>query len=518
MRPTLHPRVPAALLTALAVCGCALGQAPTAPKAGPVSYQTKVQKVNAMTKTFSLSKNVGLGQVASSLKDLTLSLQSAFIQGPSQGVQAITSTGLRASYELAGISEQGNATLTFDDKTKELTGVKSPDAELAFKFLNKGRTRSWEITIVRCKDGTTGTLTVEVTGGWTSQQSGGGMFAPAPVAMPAMPTCPWTPEPYPSYGYYPTPQPTMWGNYPTAEPSYGYYPSPSPYGSYYPSYAPSYYPSYYPSYAASYYPSPKPTYYAPSPTPTPRSSYAPTPTPRPASPSPVAYSLNSTQPMMYYTPPPCDNQTYDDQPMQEWTPPPPPPFKVFGGEYPNVVEAVNVKLDIKPRGDAKLAIKLDGQFNEPEAYPGGSFLVPTHWVVKASVPKVAFDWESHLHLDPGKSSFKGGGSLTADTAEGAEKFLYDLSFDEAAKTGAFGLTNVAGKVRLQVVGSMMSSKPDASLVSTEDGKHLGKVEFDPARPRFATVKLDDGTDLDWELFPADLFPTPALPAPPPTLE
>jgi hypothetical protein len=345
---------------------------------------------------------------------------------------------------------------------------------------------------VRSKDGTTGSFNLEVTGGWTSQPTGGSPFMPAPVAVArptrvkAMPYCPptATPEPY-------SPEPSSWGNYP--------------------SYAPSYYPSPRPSYA----PSPRPTAYSPAPSPSP---LAPTPTPRPSG----DFALQQV-PMDdgYYPQPPCfdpgqdDGQGYDPEPMPEWTPPPPPPFKLFGGEYPNVVEAVNVKLDLKPRGDDKLAIKMEGHFDEPEAFPGMGFQVPTHWVYKASVPRLAFDWESRLHLDPGKSSFKGGGSLTADTPDGSEKFLYDLSFDEAAKTGAFGLTNVAGKVRLQVVGSMGSSKPDASLISTEDGKHLGKVEFDPNRPRFANVMLDDGTKLDWELFPDNLLPAPPAAAPPP---
>jgi len=408
-----------------------------------VSYQTKVKKVAAMTKTFSLAGNQGLGQVALSLKDLAAALQTAFASGSavstSQGVAAVTSTGLRATYMLSGVSQQGNAQLTYDDATKELTGVKSPDAELAFKFVNKGRTRSWEVTIVRSKDGTTGTFSVEVTGGWTSQPTGGALpFGSPPMEpMPAEPAC----IPSQDDGYDP---------YPTVYPS-GYQPS------YAPAYPPSYEPIAYPSWGPSSYPSTAPSGWASA------------------------------------------------------TPTPPP----FGGEYPNVVEAVKVSLDIKPRGDEKLAIKLDGQFNEPEAYPGMGFLVPTHWVLKASVPNVALDWESHAHLDQGKSSFKGGGSLTANTPDGSEKFLYDLSIDEASKTASFGLTNVAGKVRLQVVGSATGSQPDASLVSTEDGKHLGKVTLDPSRPRFAKVQLDDGTTLDWELFPDSLFPVAPLPAPAP---
>jgi hypothetical protein len=144
------------LTLALLAAGCAAS--PPMAKLGVVPYQAKVQQVQAMTRTFSLTANQPLGQVAKSLGDLGQVLQRAFALG---GL-----FGAKAPYVLAGLDD---VRLGVDDQTHELTSVGTAEAELAFKWSKADAARHVEVSILRAKDGTTGTLGLDLTGSWVPQ-------------------------------------------------------------------------------------------------------------------------------------------------------------------------------------------------------------------------------------------------------------------------------------------------------------------------------------------------------------
>jgi hypothetical protein len=201
----------------------------------------------------------------------------------------------------------------------------------------------------------------------------------------------------------------------------------------------------------------------------------------------------------------------------DYTPPSPPPFKIFGGEYPQNAEAFSVKIDLVPGGDDKLKMHFEGTFDHPEQVTvpimGNNMKLPMHWAVKMNVPKVSFDWDSHLHLEAGASTFKAIGSMATQSADGADRFVFELAGTEADKSGHFYLTNEDAKVKLAIDGSMSAAGQNVvktHLLSTEDGSEIGLVAVDPTRPRFAIITLKDGTKKDWELYPDNLFPTPAF--------
>jgi hypothetical protein len=143
-----------------------------------IAYTSREDRMAVMTEAFSLSRNKGLQKASESFKSLGSSLS---------GLQALTSAtsrsasagslryrveggptlhvvGSRAGYALAGLAEyeQGDTVIVYDDQTKEVTAVRSADAELRFKLDKRGDARSWTSEIARSPDGTTGLLSVEV--------------------------------------------------------------------------------------------------------------------------------------------------------------------------------------------------------------------------------------------------------------------------------------------------------------------------------------------------------------------
>ncbi len=518
MRRFLAARLPAALATAIAITGCMLGSpASTGPgKEGRLTYQAKVKKVTTLTRSLSLENNDGLKRASESIQRLVEALsgiaRSSATSVPTSEVAVaryqlrraageFADAGSQATFELAGIEKMGEATIVYDDVTKEVTGVITPTAEVAFKFVNNGRRRSWQAEILKSPDGTTGTIFVEVEGGWTAQPTPQ-VYTPAPwTPRPVYPKV--TPRPYPSYPSYPvfSPRPPI-GQTSTPPLAFSPIPSTSPTGT---------------MVTSSPQPSEQPV---------------PSASPVPASPTPTAeaggFGLQQAAAMPGYDPngetyPPYgEDGGYDpnDVPEPAWTPAPPPPFKVFGGEYPNVVESVSIKLDLVPRGDQSLAFQMDGTFDEPETLPGTSFQVPTHWVFKLAVPKVKFDWDSNANLAQGKSSFKVKGNLSVDGPDGDDRFTFGGSFDEASKDTTLYLTNLDAKIKLLAEGKIGQPKPDrAVLVSTDDNKELGVVEAVASTPGLLEITLhEDKKKIAWQLVPKDFNPfgfmMPAPMAPP----
>jgi hypothetical protein len=191
-----------------------------------------------------------------------------------------------------------------------------------------------------------------------------------------------------------------------------------------------------------------------------------------------------------------------------------PPYKWFGNEVPETVDAVAFTLEVTPKGDAVNAMTMSGTFDQPQFVPNSLLRVPTHWTYHASVPRVTLDCESHMNLVAGRSTFAGNGTMAVDADTGKEQFTFDAKADEKARAASVALTNVAAKVTLLLRGTQQtpSSRPDVktTLVSAEDGTKLGDVALDPSRPRFAVVTFTDGTKMDWELYPEGLLPTPAM--------
>jgi hypothetical protein len=183
-------------------------------------------------------------------------------------------------------------------------------------------------------------------------------------------------------------------------------------------------------------------------------------------------------------------------------------FKLAGNEYPAYVETATFDFKVKPKGDPTLAFTLSGTVDDPENLPNSSLRMPTHWVLKGAIPSIVFDWESRLDLAPGHSKFDGAGTMTVSSEAGRETFQYQLAFDERQRSGAFNLINLGAKLRLGVTSKQPSlygpPSIDAALYSTEDGRQVGEVAMDPRRPRFMVITLNDGSTLDWELYPEDM--------------
>ncbi|MFN3431946.1 MAG: hypothetical protein ACK46X_18600, partial [Candidatus Sericytochromatia bacterium] len=207
----MRHRFPVAVATALILTGCAL----PGSSGGKVPLQTKVVKVQAMTKTFSVSTNPGLNKAAMSVKELATALRGAFAVGAGAlaptGAASVDMTaalggaraaGMRAAYELSGVANQGDAVLTYDDETGEVTAIEGKNAKITFAFKNDGKRRTWDAVIVKSPDGTTGRFHIEVTGTWRPNAlialMGGMPVAPrrdlppagadAERALPAMPS------------------------------------------------------------------------------------------------------------------------------------------------------------------------------------------------------------------------------------------------------------------------------------------------------------------------------------------
>jgi hypothetical protein len=192
MRRHATSHVSVAIAMTVLIGGCALGTpiGKLPVKTGPVSLATKLKKVDSMTKTFSLARNDGLAQASGSLSKNSglikalASLQSLAASLAGAGNSSMTSirasqaqaisaqaqdATVRATYALAATLTQNGSTLVYDDVTKEVTGLTSPDVDLSFAFKNDGATRSWTATILRSRDGTTGSFYVQLTGTWAPQ-------------------------------------------------------------------------------------------------------------------------------------------------------------------------------------------------------------------------------------------------------------------------------------------------------------------------------------------------------------
>jgi hypothetical protein len=416
-------RLPVALATTLALSGCILPLSgfPGSPvkavtPGSTVTMQTRVAKVQTMTRTFSVAKNPGLSKAATSFKELATALQSAFASSSGalsrkpgnysveDAVTSVRAAGMKATYQVTGMAEQGDARLIYDDATGEVTAIEGQNARVSFKFVNNGATRTWAAVIEKSPDGTTGKFQVEVSGGWRANP----MFS-RPTA-PALPTA-----------------------------------------------------------------------------------YAIAQADDAAEPGVEAESGATIADMPGYTPP---------------------PYKWFNNEYPETVDTVRVSLDLLPKGDASLAFKLAGTFDEPTRVPNSAAQVPGHWKFNAQIPKVSFDWESRLSLAASRTKFDATGALTVETDNGQDQFTYVAKADEQARTASFALTNVAAKVTFLLSGTQKDARTQPEiksvLLSAEDGSQLGTVALDPSRPRFAVITFTDKSKLDWELYPEDLFPQQAF--------
>jgi hypothetical protein len=445
----MNYRLPVALAAALAVSGCMLplpGLSGSPVKAvtpgSTVTMQTRVAKVQTMTRTFSVAKNPGLNKAAASFKELATALQSAFASSSGvsarragaysveEAVDSVRAAGMKATYRVTGMADHGDAKLIYDDATGEVTAIEGKDARVTFKFVNNGATRTWEAVIEKSPDGTTGKFQVEVTGGWRANP----MFSPP------------TPQPRPTDFVLAQANEALAIDTET-EPDLE--------------------------------------------------------TGAEAEPGVEAQSGASVTDMPGYTPL---------------------PYKWFNNEYPETVETVRVSLDILPKGDASLAFKLAGTFDEPTRVPNSAAQVPSHWKFNARIPKVSFDWESRMSLAASRAKFDASGALTVETDSGQDQFTYVAKADEQARTASFALTNVAAKVTFLLSGTQKDPHAQPSiksvLLSAEDGSQLGTVALDPNRPRFAVITFTDKSKMDWELYPADMFPEqhafgPALGGPAP---
>lgn len=188
----MKSRMPVAVATALALSGCFLN-APGAT-GGKVAMQTKVAKVQVMTRTFSLTKNQGLSKATESFKQLASALQSAFsatampATSPKRycvedAFTAVRAAGMRATYKVSGVADFGDAKLIYDDATGEVTAIQGPNAKITFTFTKNGNQHAWDAVIEKSPDGTTGKFHIEVTGTWREMPMLMPMM-PAPMPMP----------------------------------------------------------------------------------------------------------------------------------------------------------------------------------------------------------------------------------------------------------------------------------------------------------------------------------------------
>ena len=197
--------LPAAAAIALAACASPDGTTV------PVTYDQKVKRIEALTQALSLGKNEELQKSLQGLQTVGQTLsQGAFKQttAAASGMVAAGSSNVIAAgggalspgrmgyalralvadldravshdaYALAATAEQDGATVTYDDATGELQAVKAPDAEATFKLVTAGDARTWTMDLTKSKDGTVGTLLIELAAGsWVDQPAAGGDEAP----------------------------------------------------------------------------------------------------------------------------------------------------------------------------------------------------------------------------------------------------------------------------------------------------------------------------------------------------
>lgn len=465
----------------------------------PIAYTSRDEKVEVMAKAFTVSENSGLGTAATSFKKLATSLQNAFMArsaamsaGGAPGMGAMVSQ-LRAEssaavYAIAGLAEsqQGDATFIYDEDTRELVAIKGPNAEIQFKFVNGGNKRSWEATIVKSPDGTTGTFSIEVdSSAWKAYNF--------PTATPPMKCGPYTPRPRYTPSYYPTAAPSYaptpaWSAPPEAEPSATASGLIGESGGSYQ--------------VAQAYPSPG---YTPDPNGVDAPDYEP------------GYDPNY-------------DDDYEDPcgPDPNWVAPTPPPFKFAANEYPEFVDRVAFKFVVKPEGKDNLAFEMAGALDEAENVPESTMRIPTQWTYMARIPGVYFDWKSKLTLRPRNSQFHAEGNMLVEVEKGQEAFTYNINFNEGRRSGTFALNNVGAKVQLLVTadqGEYGGSSVHTRLLSLRDdgsaGAEMGTVEIKPGTYNVAVVKFNDGVTKEYEIFPQGLIPMgpPPMatqPAPAPT--
>lgn len=499
-------RVPAALAMAVVICGCAVGSSTKAPtRKAPVTQAQKVAKIDSLTKALSLSNNTDLSNAtavlesslfgapapaavapgaqsnvsaeqAASLASAFQSLQAVFAafsgaggslagfstMGTAQAYRVAADGALKSTYSLAATLAQGNTTLIYDDTTKELTAIKTPGADIALAFQKNGRTGSLDIKIPRSTDGTTAEFFVQVTGDWKPFPT------PAPVEPivgfgSANPFC--MPTPHVNPGPTPTP-PILAGNADGGA-----------------------------------------------------SDAASSDTGASGAGGNVGFTSTNSggtdgtpRGLMQF-----DDQACNPQPA--WTPPPPPsppPFTLMGGEYPSSAEALTVRFQVTPKGNPKLAMSFEGTFDDPETVTFFTTTsLPMHWAIKLNVPRVAVDWDSKLHMEPGKTTFDATGSLAVTNGSASDRFTLAANYAEAKQSAHFELGNDEAKVKVVMDGTTKpgAPTPQARLISTEDNAELGTVALDPSQPRIAVITLKDGTKKNWELYPANFsfFPLMAPP-------
>jgi hypothetical protein len=455
-----------------------------------IRYETREEKVAVMTQAFSVSKNEGLVKAGESFSAIGRSL--AGLQNLVSGSPVSTTSGLRYqktgaptlyvssgnnAYSLAAIQElrQGDTVITYDEQTSELKSIRSPDTEINCEFTNNGNQRTWAAELRKSPDGTTGALAIDVNSKtWKT------------YGIP-QPSAPWVCKPAPK-------RPAV---------------IPTPIASPLPTNAPV------------------ETVNA-----TPTMLPEPSPTPTPRGETTDQYTLGQvTDGEMPGIDAPYDNDVYDKTdeaddyddglpacgPDPNWVAPEPLPFRVGGGEYPEYVESLNIRLNITPRGDESLAFAFSAELSEPENIPNTNLRLPTRWNFVARVPGLTFDWGSKLSMIPKNSTFEAKGKMLVEVAKGEEQFNYVLGFKEARRATTFSMTNVGAKVTL-LMAADNGNQPVTRLISSEDNSDLGTVEMKPGHSNIALVRFNDGTLMEWELWPNNAplpFVSSAFAPPPP---
>ena len=202
----MSKRVPFVLALGLAIAAC------TPPAGGPggtgtgqaLSYDQKVKKVEQMTRALSITNNPELKKAADGVTTVTTSMSQGGFQSTASAAGGLVAAGggnlvaagggnmvsagggnmiaagggnyvlaalvedlNRAArhdvYRLAGTTSEGGATISWDDATGELQSVDDGKTVATFKFTNGGKKRSWTIDLQKSPDGTTGTMTFEIT-------------------------------------------------------------------------------------------------------------------------------------------------------------------------------------------------------------------------------------------------------------------------------------------------------------------------------------------------------------------
>jgi hypothetical protein len=210
-------------------------------------------------------------------------------------------------------------------------------------------------------------------------------------------------------------------------------------------------------------------------------------------------------------PSPDDDQGYGYArpscgPDPAWQAPEPLPFKAAGGEYPENVETLALRLAITPKGDSDLAMELAADLDEPVSVPNSAMRLPGHWKFLARVPGVTLSWESRLSLIPGRMTFTGSGKMIVEVEKGEEQVNYAVTLREATRTASASMTNVGAKMKLRIATDG-SAPPRTQVLSIDGGREIevGTVGMKPGSGNVALVRFNDGKTLEWELYPRDLF-------------